>query len=274
VSEDPHALKLYVDGNSYKNPGGAGAFACVAEFPSDWERDDETIFAEGFFETTINRMELCACIRALEYVADQGIAIGVQRVQIITDSLYVFNGSKNAHHWRAAAWRNHAGRPIKNAGLWKKFLSVQVRWKVRTDILWRKGKKSSILRSVDRAAKEAGKAPTKTDRGFRSGKVGRSKVHGGSSTLFPAAGQSALIRIYKSALIRKTEHKIYFDLGEDAEHFASKHTAYVPETMSVDFRRRHGYLVKFNNDPKYPMVVQFLSAAAPLKHLSHDNGPE
>ena len=67
MSEDPHALKLYIDGNCYNNPGGAGAIACVAEFPESWRRDDEIIFNEGFHETTNNRMELSACIRAFKY---------------------------------------------------------------------------------------------------------------------------------------------------------------------------------------------------------------
>ena len=49
MSDDPHALKLYTDGNCYKNPGGAGAIACVAKFPESWNRDDEVIFKEGFY---------------------------------------------------------------------------------------------------------------------------------------------------------------------------------------------------------------------------------
>lgn len=52
MSDDPHALKLYTDGNCYKNPGGAGAIACVAKFPESWNRDDEVIFKEGFYETS------------------------------------------------------------------------------------------------------------------------------------------------------------------------------------------------------------------------------
>jgi hypothetical protein len=84
VSEDPHALKLYIDGNVFNNPGGTGGFACFAEFPESWDRPDEEIFRQGFHETSNNRMELRACICALEYVRDQGSSLGVQRVQIVT----------------------------------------------------------------------------------------------------------------------------------------------------------------------------------------------
>lgn len=263
MSEDPHALKLYVDGNSYKNPGGAGAFACVAEFPADWDRPDVSIFAEGFHETTINRMELCACIRALEYVANEGASLGVQRVQIITDSLYVANNYKSAQHWRKNGWRNLAGRPIENPDLWKKFLSVQSRWKIRTDIVWRKGKKNPILKAVDRAAKSAGKVPTKVDRGFRPGKIGQSKIKGRASSLYPAKGQEEIIRIYKSALIRKTDNKIYFDLlDKNCGEVAEKHTAYVSAAIMAQMHRGHSYRVTFDSNPRYPQVIEIIEEKA------------
>jgi ribonuclease HI len=117
MSDDPHALKLYIDGNCYQNPGGAGAIACVAHFPEDWNRPDEIIFNEGFHETTNNRMELSACIRALEYVADKGKALGVERVLIVTDSKYVHDNHKRPVTWRSNKWMNHAGVPIENPDL-------------------------------------------------------------------------------------------------------------------------------------------------------------
>ncbi len=81
--EDPHALKLYVDGSSFKNPGGAGGYACVAQYPEASGLPDETlIFSVGFPESSINRMELGACIHAFEWIAAQGRALGVQRVDL------------------------------------------------------------------------------------------------------------------------------------------------------------------------------------------------
>jgi len=32
---DPHALKIYIDGSSLKNPGGACGYAGIAEHPTD-----------------------------------------------------------------------------------------------------------------------------------------------------------------------------------------------------------------------------------------------
>lgn len=186
MSDDPHSLKLYTDGNCYKNPGGAGAIACVAKFPESWNRDDEIIFNEGFYETSNNRMELQACIRAYEYVVANGSAFGVQRVLIVTDSLYIAENCKRVTTWRANKCCNLSGRPLENSDLWRRLLSVQSRVKVRTDIVWKKGKKSPTLKMVDRAAKESGRSPRNFDRGFGGGKVARSKVVGGSASLYAA----------------------------------------------------------------------------------------
>jgi ribonuclease HI len=258
IQEDPHALKLYVDGNSYKNPGGAGGFACIARYPEAFNRPDEEIFSEGFHESSINRMELSACIRALEWIAEQGRALGVQRVQLITDSSYVHKHHKNPTTWRKQGWRNHLGRPIENSDLWKRYISVSSKTSIRVDVFWVKGKKSPILKMVDRAAKAAGKAPSRIDRGFRGGKVGRSKMGGerSSSSLFPASGQIATIHIYRSQMIRKEHHRVTFDVFDPAcGNFTHKCRAYVPEALIGDLHRHHCYQVRFNAEPGYPLIV-------------------
>jgi len=259
VSEDPHALKLYIDGNAYDNPGGSGGIACFAEFPESWNRPDEEIFSEGFHESTNNRMELQACLRALEYVRDVVSGMDIGRVQIVTDSLYVFNNQTMPSTWRRNGWRTNAGRPVDNSDLWRRFLALRPMCKVRTDIIWRKGKKSPILKSVDKSAKAAGKSPTKKDRGFRTGKIGRSTLVGGSSSLFPARGQEQIIRIYRSSLIRKTDHRVYFDVfDEPSGHYREKCRAYVSATFIDQLHRGHSYRVKFNADAKNPMIVAIL----------------
>ncbi|MDT7816124.1 MAG: ribonuclease [Acidobacteriaceae bacterium] len=117
-------------------------------------------------------MELSACSRALEWVAKQCRTFSVQRVQLFTDSLYVYENHKRPHTWRKQKWRNHLGRPIDNSDLWKRYISVSSRASVRVDVLWAKGKKSPILKMVDRAAKAAGKSPSHIDRGSEAAKLG------------------------------------------------------------------------------------------------------
>jgi ribonuclease HI len=276
IQEDPHALKLYVDGSSYKNPGGAGGFACVARYPEILNRPDEELFSEGYHESSINRMELSACIRALEWVAEHGRALGIQRVQLITDSLYVFNNHKSPITWRRQRWCDRLGRPIENPDLWKRYIAVSSNASIRVDVLWVKGKKSPILKMVDRAAKAAGKSPLQIDRGFRGGKVGKSKMGGekSSSSLFPASGQIATIHIYRSQMIRKEHHKVFFDVFDSTcGEFTHKCRAYVIETLKGDLHRHHCYEVRFNAEPQYPVIVEIVNELPCDEVLKSGSGP-
>jgi ribonuclease HI len=258
VINDPSALKLYTDGSALKNPGGPGGLACVAEYPDDWNRAHEIVFEDGYFETNNNRMELLACILALEYVLGLN-RTKVNRVLIVTDSLYIQDHQNMAPYWRHDGWKNRYGRPIENSDLWKRFLSLRSRRMIRTEITWRKGKKTPILKLVDQAAKNASKNPTKADRGFRGGKVARSKVKDGSASLYPARGQEEIIRIYRSKLIRKTEHQIYFDIFDPRDGiFTEKRMAYVLPNLIGDLHRQNCYRVKFGTEPQYPIVTAIL----------------
>jgi len=264
VSEDPRALKLYIDGNAYDNPGGSGGIACFAEFPESWSRPDEEVFSIGFHESTNNRMELQACLHALEYVRDEVGKMNVPRVQIITDSLYVFNNQRMPPTWRRNGWKTNAERPVDNSDLWKRFLTLRPMCKVRTDILWRKGKKSPILKSVDKSAKAAGKSPTQADRGYRGGKVGKSKLTGGSSSLFPAKGQEQIIRIYRSSVIRKTGHRVHFDVfDESSGQYREKCRAYLSEGVVEQLHRGNVYRVKFNADLRNPVILAIVEPLGP-----------
>ena len=130
---------------------------------------------------------------------------------------------------------------------------------MRTDIRWSKGKKSPTLKLVDRTAKAAGKSPRNFDRGFRGGKVARSKVIGGSSSLYPANGQVEIIRVYRSAIIRKADHKIIFDVFDTtAGAYAQKCRAYAYPSIAALLHRQHCYRVRFNCDPGYPLVEEIV----------------
>ena len=263
MADDPHALKLYIDGSCYRNPGGPGAYACVVKFPEAWNRDDEPVFALGFHETTNNRMELAACIRAFEHVIEHGYALRVQRVIIITDSLYAFDNFNRAPGWRSNGWRNSSGRPVENSDLWKRLLAVRQRTRLRTDLQWRKGKKSPILKAVDRLAKEAARNPQELDRGFRGGKMARSKIRGGAPSLYPARGQFPVIRVYRSSLIRKTGHKITFEVVHpETDAYELKCFAYADAVVAAQLHRQHCYRVRFNADPKNPLIEELVAEVA------------
>lgn len=257
---DPHALKIYIDGSALQNPGGAGGLAGIVVYPDDWNLPNERIFEIGYQATTNNRMELLACLKAFEWVRENAIALRVQRVQIITDSTYVYEGRDHATWWRQNGWRNASGKPVDNPDLWKEFLSARSKLRVRTDIVLTKGKASPVLRDVDRSAKSAAEQPWEIDRGFRSGKVGKSKLGGkGASTLFPAAGQEAVIHIYRSGVTGRDGYHVRFNLySEQEKRFVAKHLTYTSAGLSAELHRHHCYRVRFNSDPKHPVIEVIL----------------
>jgi hypothetical protein len=125
---------------------------------------------------------------------------------------------------------------------------------VRADIQLVKGKTSPILKSVDQSAKAAARQPWKTDRGFRGGKVARSKLKG-ASTLYPADGGTPIIRIYRSRHMRRGEQKIYFEVfSESSCRYEAKHHAFAMSPLADELHRSHVYRVRFNGDSQYAII--------------------
>ena len=257
MSFDPHALKLYTDGSCRNNPGGESGYAVVAEYPCDWNRPDEVLFEVGYEASTNNRMELLAVVRAIEYVCDYISAAIVSRVQIVTDSQYVFDNKGRAGSWRHNGWRNRHEREIENSDLWKRYLSAMSSVAVRLDIMWHKGKKSPVLKYVDRTAKAAALNPTERDYDYRTGKVGRSMSKGGGSAmLYPAQGQAATIRVFLTTIVRRDE-KVKFDLlDETTGEFVAKHVAYAAPQVAGQLHRGHTYRVRFNAVLRNPIIEE------------------
>jgi ribonuclease HI len=266
MSHDPHALKIYIDGSALNNPGGAGGIAAWVEFPIDWNRPDEQLFQQGFQETTNNRMELLACIRAFEYVRAQGFDLSVQRVQIVTDSTYVHDSFFHAEKWRKNGWRNFDGKPVENEDLWKALVSIRSKVSIRTEVKWMAGKKLPISKLVDKAAKAAASQPWSIDHGFSGGKVGRSRVAvKDSASIFPAKGEEEIIRIYRNRRAGRSEHKIYFTVfSHETGQFRGKAFAFASPEIAIDLHRHYSYRVMFNANPKYPIIERIVEQL-PLK---------
>lgn len=68
----------------------------------------------GASETTNNRMELTAAIRALEALREPC------EVELTTDSTYVKDGiTRWLTKWKQNGWRTSANKPVKNRDLWE-----------------------------------------------------------------------------------------------------------------------------------------------------------
>ena len=101
-------VTIYTDGACKGNPGagGWGALLCYGE------RRKELHGGEA--QTTNNRMELTAAIRALEALKKPCNII------LYTDSVYVKDGINTwITNWKKRNWRTSANKPVKNDDLWK-----------------------------------------------------------------------------------------------------------------------------------------------------------
>lgn len=123
---DSSVVEIYADGACKGNPGpgGWGAWLSIAGHEKD--------LCGGELNTTNNRMELTAVIRALEALKREC------KVKIYTDSVYVQKGiTEWVHGWKARNWTTSDKKPVKNVDLWKNLDRLvqqhQIEW------IWVKG---------------------------------------------------------------------------------------------------------------------------------------
>ena len=101
-------VTIYTDGACKGNPGPGGWGALLVAGARERE-----IFG-GEPQTTNNRMELTAVIRALESLTRPC------EVALYTDSQYVKNGIESwIHGWKRNGWKTADRKPVKNAELWR-----------------------------------------------------------------------------------------------------------------------------------------------------------
>lgn len=99
---------IYTDGACRGNPGPGGWGALLTY----GQRRRE--MCGGEWDTTNNRMELTAAIRALEALSRSC------HVHLYTDSNYVQQGITGwLHNWKKNGWRTAARKPVKNVELWQ-----------------------------------------------------------------------------------------------------------------------------------------------------------
>lgn len=103
-------LVIYTDGACSGNPG-PGGWGVLMQFG-----DIEKTLKGGEVDTTNNRMELMAAIKALE-----AIKPGFKgKTTLWTDSTYVMKGiTEWIHGWKSRGWKKSDKKPVINADLWK-----------------------------------------------------------------------------------------------------------------------------------------------------------
>jgi ribonuclease HI len=122
----PATIDIYTDGACSGNPGPGGWGSVLL-----WG-DHRRELSGGDANTTNNRMEMLAVIRALEALKKPSA------VRLFTDSTYVMKGiTEWLPQWKRRNWRTASRQPVKNLELWQELEAVlqphQVQW------LWVKG---------------------------------------------------------------------------------------------------------------------------------------
>lgn len=135
VAADKAALELveiWTDGGCKPNPGPGGWGAILRC------RGVERELSGSDADTTNNRMELTAALRALEALKKPC------RVVLHTDSEYVKNGVTRWHQgWVRKNWRTSTGDPVKNMDLWRELLAAEKRHNV--DWRWVRGHAGDVM---------------------------------------------------------------------------------------------------------------------------------
>ena len=114
-------IKIYTDGACSGNPGKGGWGALIQE------NDNETKLSGSELNTTNNRMELTAVIKALEHYDK------AREIEVFTDSKYVMQGiTEWIKNWKNNHWKTSQKKDVKNKDLWVLLDTVSV----KHDIKW------------------------------------------------------------------------------------------------------------------------------------------
>ena len=122
-------ITIYTDGGCIGNPGpgGYGVVLLYGEHRKE--------LADGFKETTNNRMELLACIKGLEALKERC------SVTLYSDSKYVVDGITKgwARRWQKNNWirDKKTGAKAINPDLWQRLLELTDQHKI--NMCWVKG---------------------------------------------------------------------------------------------------------------------------------------
>ncbi len=124
-------VEIFTDGACRGNPG-PGGWGALLRFA---ENEKELLGAE--LETTNNRMELMAAIKALEALSKPC------KVRVTTDSVYVKNGITDwIDNWKKRNWRTANKKPVKNVDLWQQLDEVSALHEI--EWCWVKGHSGHI----------------------------------------------------------------------------------------------------------------------------------
>lgn len=112
-------VDIFTDGACKGNPGPGGWGALLRLGKHEKE------LSGGEPQTTNNRMEMTAAIRALEALIEPC------EVELYTDSRYLIDGiTKWVAGWQRRGWMNASKKPVRNEDLWHELIAQTAKHKV------------------------------------------------------------------------------------------------------------------------------------------------
>ncbi|MFZ9395562.1 MAG: ribonuclease HI [Erythrobacter sp.] len=112
-------VEIFTDGACKGNPGpgGWGALLRMGRH--------EKVISGGEAQTTNNRMELTAVIKALGTLTESC------QVELYSDSTYVVEGiTKWVKGWQQRGWKTAAKKPVMNEDLWRALIDASARHRI------------------------------------------------------------------------------------------------------------------------------------------------
>jgi len=120
-------IVIYTDGGCRGNPG-IGGWGVWLHY-----KDHDKKLKGSELNTTNNKMELTASIRALQTLKSNDIT-----VDLYTDSKYVIQGINEwIDAWKVKDWKTANKKPVKNVDLWKQLDTLNQKFSVNWH--WVKG---------------------------------------------------------------------------------------------------------------------------------------
>ncbi len=120
-------IEIFTDGACSGNPGPGGWGAIIRY------KDAKKEMSGGEKNTTNNRMELMAFIKALEALKEPCMITAYSDSKYLCDTI----NRKWVFKWKQNNWRKSDGKAVLNVDLWKKLLSFLEKHELK--LIWVKG---------------------------------------------------------------------------------------------------------------------------------------
>lgn len=249
------ALSIYTDGSSLQSPRSGGIGIRFVLIDSSGHEAIQDIKFPGYQNATNNQMELQACIMGLREAIRLQLTMGVSKIVIHTDSLYVVENHKKAvFDWPKTKWLTRSGRPVLNADLWRELVRLMKKVGMFVEFRWVRGHSKNVHnKAADRLARQSAMLPVNRPLSVVQvrRKLSDDSVDVGSVRML---GQRMNIRIITAEYLRVQRlHKYKFEVtGRTNRYYGNVDIIF----SEIPLKAGHKYHVRVNDDTDNPRILK------------------